>query len=356
MKQKQSLALLIVFLVFGVLTFYVIRSYIPLALLAFVTATIANPIYQKVLKKFKGKELFSSVIVTAGLILVVVIPFILLFWVAISQLANVIGDVQQKIASGEIDLTIFEDRYDDAISQLTVKLEDPNVDKKAFADAVVKSTDSTMRFIGENVIPAVSSVINLVMGAMIFFFIVIFMFPARKRILQYLVDVTPLKKDFHLRFYKRFESITRLTFFSTIASMFVAGFANGFILWVIDFPNVLFWSLLLFFGSIIPYMAGAIVFGLGLFLLLSGNIMEGAVLLLWSSLVAGNLDSLIRIKILRKDGEGLPDLLTLLSVIGGIQVFGPLLGFLYGPIIASFFYTAALLYQEEKKRKEIKSE
>jgi len=356
MKNKQSIALLVVLLITGALTFYITKAYIPLVLLAFVVATIANPLYQRVLRKLKGKELISSAIVTIAIILVIILPFILIFWIAIDQVLVIVSDFQQKLAAGNIDLTGVEEKLNETVSQLTIQLEGREIDKEVLSEAILKSTNKTIGFVSNSIVPAISQIISMGMGAMIFIFILIFIFPARGKVLQYLVDVTPLKRDFHLRFYEKFESITRLTFYSTIASMFVAGGVNGIILWIIGFPNALFWSLVLFFSAIIPYMAGVIVFGLGLFLIFTGQITEGAILLTWSVLVAGNVDYLVRLKILGKKGEGLPNLLTLLSVMGGIQVFGPLLGFLYGPIIASFFYTAAVIYREErtKNNKQIK--
>lgn len=351
LKNIQRRNLLILLFVFGLVFLYVIRNFIGIFILTFVIATIANPLYQRLLRRTK-REILASIITTLAVIIFIILPFYVILNIGIGRLFILLQSLNNQIESGDINIESSLDSllgYLESVSgDLGKSLES---ESERLIEIVFGLVDAITKFIGKSLIPFLSAGIGLVVKTFIFVILLLFTFPSRDKMLKYLSDISPFEKQIHNRFIKRYESVTRATFLSTVASMAVSGGVNGAILFILSVPSAGLLSVILFFGAIIPFVSGFLVFGISLYLILSGAIAKGLFLYAWATIVSGNLDNIVRIKILRRGGQGLPNLLTLLSILGGIQTFGPFIGFLYGPIIASFLYTGLLAYREEVGRK-----
>ncbi len=95
--------------------------------------------------------------------------------------------------------------------------------------------------------------------------------------------------------------------------------------------------------SIIPAFGTAIIwFPALLILALLGNFTGVIILLVLCGGVAGNLDNLVRPRLVGKDTE-MHDLFVLFGTLGGISMFG-LLGIIIGPIAAALFITIWEIY------------
>jgi predicted PurR-regulated permease PerM len=71
------------------------------------------------------------------------------------------------------------------------------------------------------------------------------------------------------------------------------------------------------------------------YLLATGSVWQGAVLIAFGVLVIGLVDNVLRPVLVGKDTR-MPDYLVLIATLGGIVVFG-LNGFVIGPVIAAVF-------------------
>jgi predicted PurR-regulated permease PerM len=90
--------------------------------------------------------------------------------------------------------------------------------------------------------------------------------------------------------------------------------------------------------SLLPAVGAAIVWlPVGVYLLVTGAVWKGMVLIAFGMLVIGLIDNILRPILVGKDTQ-MPDYLVLLSTLGGIAVFG-LNGFVLGPVIAALFIT-----------------
>jgi predicted PurR-regulated permease PerM len=95
--------------------------------------------------------------------------------------------------------------------------------------------------------------------------------------------------------------------------------------------------------SIIPAFGTAIVWGPALaILLLKGNFTGAIILGVICGAIAGNLDNVLRPRLVGKDTE-MHDLFVLFGTLGGIALFG-ILGIIVGPIISALFITIWEIY------------
>jgi predicted PurR-regulated permease PerM len=160
--------------------------------------------------------------------------------------------------------------------------------------------------------------------------------------IMYLV---PLESDQEDRLISRFVSVTRATLKGTLVIGIIQGGLAGLAFVVVGIEGAIFWGTIMAVLSIIPAVGAALVWGPAvIYLVATGQVMAGLGLLVWCGLVVGSSDNILRPILVGKDTE-MPDLLVLLSTLGGLSVYGPL-GVLIGPIIAALFLTVWELYSE----------
>ena len=103
---------------------------------------------------------------------------------------------------------------------------------------------------------------------------------------------------------------------------------------VLRVPSPLMWGAVMFLASMIPLGGSALVWApVALYLLLTGAWVKALILALFGGLVIGTIDNLLRPKLVG-DRTRLHELLVLFSVLGGLQVFGPL-GLVVGPVVVA---------------------
>ena len=82
-----------------------------------------------------------------------------------------------------------------------------------------------------------------------------------------------------------------------------------------------------------------------IYLMVTGHLMKGIILILWGSVVVGTIDNIIRPLVIGSKVE-LHPLLLLFALLGGLQVFG-LIGIFIGPAIISVISALIEMLREE---------
>ena len=107
-------------------------------------------------------------------------------------------------------------------------------------------------------------------------------------------------------------------------------------------------TLLMMLLSIVPVVGTAFVtVPIGLYMLFTGDFIGAAIVLLGQIIVISNVDNIIRAELVSHDTQLHPALM-LISIIGGLQVFG-FLGLIYGPVIMILFLTSLEIYTKHYK-------
>jgi len=90
--------------------------------------------------------------------------------------------------------------------------------------------------------------------------------------------------------------------------------------------------------SLLPIGSALIWLPVALYLLVTGAMWQGFILIAYGVLVIGLIDNLLRPFLIGVD-TNLPEYVILISTLGGISIFG-LNGFVIGPVIAAMFIVA----------------
>jgi predicted PurR-regulated permease PerM len=118
------------------------------------------------------------------------------------------------------------------------------------------------------------------------------------------------------------------------ASLLVAaaqGTIGGLVFWLLGLGAPVFWGLAMAFGSLLPFGAGIIWVPAAIWLLLSGDIARGLILLLAGALGISGIDNILRPLIL-SGRASVSGLVIFFGLLGGAAAFG-FIGLVIGPII-----------------------
>ncbi len=89
-------------------------------------------------------------------------------------------------------------------------------------------------------------------------------------------------------------------------------------------------------ASVIPAIGpGLVLVPAAVYLLMTGEVLTGILLLLWTFLVVGTVDNILRPILVGRDTK-LSELLILVSTLGGLTMFGAV-GLVLGPVLAGLF-------------------
>ena len=155
-------------------------------------------------------------------------------------------------------------------------------------------------------------------------------------IVQFVSDITPLSLDQRRAFFGRIKKmLTAMVYGVTLTAGFQA--LLGLAGWIfVGLPNPAIFGLLMFILAMIPFVGTPLIWGPGaLFLLLSGDVRGGVILLVWGVAIVSLVDNLIR-PIFISEGSKVPVLTVFIGVVGGLSAWG-FLGLFLGPLILTMF-------------------
>jgi predicted PurR-regulated permease PerM len=328
----RKLFVAIVVVLITVLFLQMVGPFLQALFLAAVLTGILYPLYVWLCGRLRKETLAAGATVLLVLI-AVVLPLLFLVGVFVREavrLTEIVGPWLEQAASGEglpsrlpmwlpfADvLEPYRDqiytRFGEAISQLGTFL----------ADSVSTITQGTVAF-----------VLNLfVMLYALFFFLL-----AGPRLLH-VFDFTPLTDKDRDVIVEKGISITRATLKGTLVIGVLQGALGGVAFAVVGIPSPVFWGALMALASVVPVLGTAIIWVPAVvYLLFQGQLAAGIGLLAWCAIVVSSVDNLVRPHLVGSDTR-MPDVLILLSTLGGIAMFGAT-GVVIGPVVAGLFLTS----------------
>ena len=158
------------------------------------------------------------------------------------------------------------------------------------------------------------------------------------------IHISPLRKaDDELIFNYLDRAINSIVKGAILLSL-VQGVLAGIGFLIFGVPNAAFFGALTFIASFIPGFGSALILvPMVGYLYVTSSLSMSIGMLLWAGLV-GVVDNFIRPKII-SSGTGMHPLLVLLSILGGISMFGAY-GLLIGPLLLSFLFVLTDLYKK----------
>ncbi len=331
--------------ILAILSIAVIKPFIGILVISLVLVELFHPVYYFLLKKTKSIEL-SSVLSTLFVIFLVIIPIAFVFVVAGNQALTIKDNIQNYIEANKLfdnggaELT---NKINEILGQLKIHLTVQEIDYKQTFIAII----STLAGTTSSIFSLLKDTINIFIDATFLIYTLYYLFREHGNLRKTFKKMSPLEDGLDDLFIDKFHAISK----SVIKGSLVVGIAQavlgGLAFWAAGISAPLFWTVIMFFLSILPLGSGFIWIPASLILIATNHPVEGIGLFIWGVAVISSVDNFIRSKLLQKDIQ-LHPLISFFSIIGGIQVFG-MLGLIYGPLILILFLSLYSAYRHKYK-------
>lgn len=165
-----------------------------------------------------------------------------------------------------------------------------------------------------------------------------------------LINALPFGDHREERLFRKFAGVMRATVKGSLLVAMAQGTLGGLIFWFLDIHAAVLWGVVMTILSLIPIVGAALIWlPTSLYLLATGQYWQGALLIAYGACVIGLADNILRPILVGRDTK-LPDVLVLLSTLGGFIMFG-MDGFVTGPTLAVLFVTVWQIFMEECRGK-----
>ena len=314
-----------------------IKSFLMAILMAALVSGLCHPIYRWVKKLLRGRESAASFITILFVLFVIIGPLSFFFSIVTTQAVQVSQSVGPWVNE---NLAVPHER-----NELLNSIPLPESIERAIAPYQSQIATKLAEWAGRIGALVVSMLAAATRGAVGFFislFIMLysmfFFLKDGKQLMERILYYIPLGNDEEDMLVERFVSVTRATLKGTLVIGIVQGALAGAAFWVVGIHGVAFWGTLMAILSIIPGLGTAIVWVPAVLYLVAIDHFAAAIgLAAWCIAVVGTADNVLRPILVGRDAK-MPDLLILLSTLGGLVLFGAV-GIVIGPIIAALFVT-----------------
>ncbi|RUO31584.1 AI-2E family transporter [Aliidiomarina sedimenti] len=301
---------------------------------AIALAVLFYPIYHWLCQKLKEKRSLAAVLTLSLAVLIVVVPLTLITFQIVSQ-AN---DIYQSFDQGDIDGEVIQQYIEENLPIVPELMNRYDLNASDLGQRLSDTLSSSSQYIAQEAFKLGRSTFHFLVSMGVMLYLTFFFFRDGEKITQAVRNAIPLGEGREDKLSDRFVKVTRATFKSTFIVAAVEGILGWAILAILGIPGALFLGVLIGILSLVPALGSFLVWGpIAAYLLFSGEIMQGVILLIFGAVIIGLVDNILRPLLVGRDIR-LPDWLILLSILGGLSIFG-IHGFIIGPILTALFVT-----------------
>jgi len=336
--KVNKLVLLILVAAISALFLTMIHQFLMAIFMAGLFSAMVSPVHQWLTRRLGGKENLASILTIVGIVFLVLLPLSILIGVVVGQAVHVGQSVTPWVET-------FVDEPG-ALSHYLEKI--PFYDQIIpYRDMILEKAGQVVGLVSNLLVSSLSSMtmgtVNALFSVVIMLYTMFYFLTMGDVLLEKILYYLPLAHHDEERLLHRFTSVAGATMKSTLIIGILQGSLCGFAFFLAGIQGAMFWGTVMAVMSIIPAFGTAIVWGPALaILLLKGNFTGAIILGVICGAIAGNLDNVLRPRLVGKDTE-MHDLFVLFGTLGGIALFG-ILGIIVGPIISALFITIWEIY------------
>lgn len=336
--MKDDKFLLILLVLFGFVSFLILKPFLTYILFSIILTTVAYPLYEKLKSTLKFAPL-SAVIIILLIIIVIIVPSIYLTITIFVQARDIVTNI------GSAEFTNLQ-RLESSLERFF----GTEVDFVETVRIWVLELSSTARaFVIGNIITFTRTIANFVVGIILMFFIMFYLFMDGRRIVEQVKRQLPIEEKYKDHLFNRAYKTIQGLFLGLFATAILQGALAGVGYLIFGMTNVILLGFLTGVFALIPFLGTPVIYvPVSLYLLSQGNLVGGVGLLLYGFLVISNIDNFIRPWIVRFKVKVHP-LYVILGVVGG-AVFLGFSGIVVGPLILTLFQEVVDVYNLTKRR------
>ncbi|AZI36827.1 hypothetical protein NT2_05_04280 [Caenibius tardaugens NBRC 16725] len=329
---------------------WLIAPYFGAILWAVVAAILFDPVNRRLAVVLGGRKNLSTTLTLLLIVALVIIPALLLGFALVQEAVSVYNQIQ----SGQVDFPGMIQRFVASLPDWanriarSASMNDLNELKDLFGGGVASGLQAIA-----------SRALNLGQGALKFLaslgvmlYLTYFLLRDGESLGRRILPAIPLRSAERDALLRHFVVVVRATMKGTVVVAVVQGCLGGLVFWILGIEGALLWGLMMGFFSLVPAVGtGAVWVPVAIYLLVTGSVSEGLILIGFGLLVIGMVDNLLRPILVGKETR-MPDFVVLIATLSGLGIFG-LNGFIVGPMIAALFMAVWSMVADQRRQKAV---
>jgi predicted PurR-regulated permease PerM len=268
------------------------------------------------------------------IVVMVLIPLALIAASAVHEGAN----VYERFQSGEIDLGRFQSQVISWLPGWLVELFN-RLQLDNFASARERLSSGLMtagQHLAGQALNIGQSTAEFIVSLFVMLYLLFFFLRDGEELVVRIKRAIPLPAEQVSQLFGQVTATIRATIKGVILVAIIQGALGGLIFWILGIGAAVLWAAVMAVLSLLPLVGSALVWvPVAIYLLLTGSVMHGIVLLVYGALVISLVDNFLRPVLVGQDIK-MPSYIVLVSTLGGLAVFGAN-GFVIGPLVAALF-------------------
>jgi predicted PurR-regulated permease PerM len=335
--QLEERTLLLLVIAVSLAFAWILWPFFSAILWAIVLAIVFAPLYRQLLRALGRHQNLAALATVVIIVMLVILPLSLTATAVVQEATS----LYDRIQSGELNLARSFQEFRAALPTWATYLLDrlglTNLDavQVRIADALKKGS----QFLAAQVLTIGQGAASFILGLVVMLYLLFFLLRDGRTLAKRIQDAVPLPPEQEPELFRKFATVIRATIKGSILVAALQGALGGIIFWILGLHAPVLWGVVMGLLALLPAVGAAVVWlPAALYLLATGFIWQGVVLLLFGALVIGLVDNVLRPLLVGKDTK-LPDYIVLISTLGGLAAFG-LNGFVIGPVVAAMFIAA----------------
>jgi predicted PurR-regulated permease PerM len=324
------------------LAFWIFRPFLQPIAFATVIAIGFYPLYLGISRIVRGPNK-SALLATFAVLLIFVLPALLTASAAGGELikaARYFGDRSTEQGGA---VAYLAEKQQGALRWLAKYVD---VEELHLEDAIANLPGQVSKVLLAVGTHLVGGLAGFAGNAILTFLILFFLFRDGKAAIENVTAVLPLGRDQAMRLLDGIRDSIVANLYGILAVGFTQGLLTGAALATLRVPSALLLGLATAFCSLIPIVGTMLVWlPASIYLIATGHVWKGIILILWGTAVVGTIDNIIRPLVIGRRVE-LHPLLLLFSLLGGLQVFG-FIGIFVGPVVISVIAALINILREQ---------
>ena len=331
---------------------WLMTPYFGAILWGLVATIVFGPLYRWMAKRLGGRKGLAAGLTLLLILALVILPAILMGISLVEEAAGLYAQVQ----SGKIDFSAILANFTNALPPSLAAIADRYdfLDGDRLRDLIGTGLGTGLRSVATQALTVGQGALSFLAALGVMLYLTFFLLRDGDELGARLLQSLPFRTDLRDGLIDKFLRVVRATMKGTVLVAVLQGFVGGMIFWFLGIEPALLWGLLMGFFSLVPAVGtGMIWVPVSVYLLLTGSVLEGSILVFSGLFVIGMIDNLLR-PILVGHVTKVPDFVVLIATVAGLELFG-LSGFIIGPIIAALFIAVWDIVTELREQGEIKT-
>ena len=299
---------------------------------AITLAVVFRPVDRKISELLHERENLAALSTLLIILFVVIVPA----WFLFTAVAGEGIALYQAISNGEIDLSGPINWMQSAWPSLAERIEGFGINIQEAKENLSASAVQSSQWAASHIFTFGQNTLRFTAMFFLMLYLLFFFLRDGKKIIDIIIDVLPIGDERERYLLAKFAEVSRATIKGTLVVGMIQGTMGGVMFAVLGIQSAVFWGVVMTILSILPAIGSALIWmPAAIYLIASGMVIKGVVLILVGSFVIGLVDNVLRPILVGRDTK-MPDYLILLSTLGGLGLIG-ISGFVLGPVIAAFF-------------------